>query len=140
MTDPKQNPEPTFTQADVDRAIQAQLAKVTAKYHDYNAVKEKAFVALSAVLDQADARNDVVVAALNGIRLLRPDATPAGESLRKRALETCSKFLERPDVREKLLAQGAEAAPSSAAELDGIVKDELRKWEMVIREAKIKPE
>lgn len=50
------------------------------------------------------------------------------------------KVLERPDVREKLLAQGAEAAPSSAAELDGIVKDELRKWEMVIREAKIKPE
>ena len=50
------------------------------------------------------------------------------------------KVLERPDVREKLLAQGAEAAPSSAAELDGIVKDELRKWVMVIREAKIKPE
>ena len=50
------------------------------------------------------------------------------------------KALERPDVREKLLAAGAEAAPSTAAELDAIVKEELRKWETVIREAKIKPE
>jgi tripartite-type tricarboxylate transporter receptor subunit TctC len=48
--------------------------------------------------------------------------------------------LERPEIREKLLAQGAEAAPSTAPELDGIVKEELRKWEMVIREAKIRPE
>ena len=50
------------------------------------------------------------------------------------------KVLQMPDVRDKLLAQGAEAAPSTAAELDGVVKDELRKWEMVIREAKIRPE
>ena len=50
------------------------------------------------------------------------------------------KVLQRPDIRDKLLAQGAEAAPSSAAELDAIVKDELRKWEMVIRDAKIRPE
>jgi len=50
------------------------------------------------------------------------------------------KVLQRPDIRDKLLAQGAEAAPSSAADLDAIVKDELRKWEMVIRDAKIRPE
>jgi tripartite-type tricarboxylate transporter receptor subunit TctC len=50
------------------------------------------------------------------------------------------KVLDRPDIREKLLAQGAEAAPSTAAELDAIVRDELRKWDTVIREAKIKPE
>jgi tripartite-type tricarboxylate transporter receptor subunit TctC len=50
------------------------------------------------------------------------------------------KALERADVREKLLAAGAEAAPSTPAELDAIVKEELRKWETVIREAKIKPE
>jgi tripartite-type tricarboxylate transporter receptor subunit TctC len=50
------------------------------------------------------------------------------------------KALDRQDVKEKLLAAGAEAAPSSASELDAIVRDELRKWEMVIREAKIKPE
>lgn len=50
------------------------------------------------------------------------------------------KVLQVPDVRDKLLVQGAEAAPSSAAELDAIVLDELRKWEVVIREAKIRPE
>ena len=50
------------------------------------------------------------------------------------------KVLQMPEVRDKLLAQGAEAAPSTAAELDGVVKDELRRWEMVIREAKIRPE
>jgi len=50
------------------------------------------------------------------------------------------KVLQMPEVRDKLLAQGAEAAPSTAAELDAVVKDELRKWEMVIREAKIRPE
>ena len=50
------------------------------------------------------------------------------------------KVLQTPEVRDKLLLQGAEAAPSTAAELDGVVKDELRKWEMVIREAKIRPE
>jgi tripartite-type tricarboxylate transporter receptor subunit TctC len=50
------------------------------------------------------------------------------------------KVLAIPEVRDKLLAQGAEASPSSAAELEGVVKEELRKWEMVIRDAKIKPE
>ena len=50
------------------------------------------------------------------------------------------KVLGMPEVRDKLLAQGAEASPSSIDELDGIVKEELRKWEMVIRDAKIKPE
>ena len=41
---------------------------------------------------------------------------------------------------DKLLLQGAEASPSTVAELDSVVKDELRKWEMVIRDAKIRPE
>ena len=50
------------------------------------------------------------------------------------------KVLQMPDVRDKLLLQGAEAAPSTAAELDAVVKDELRRWETVIRDAKIRPE
>jgi tripartite-type tricarboxylate transporter receptor subunit TctC len=50
------------------------------------------------------------------------------------------KVLQMSDVREKLLLQGAEASSSTAAELDSVVKDELRKWEMVIRDAKIRPE
>ena len=50
------------------------------------------------------------------------------------------KVLQIPEVRDKLLAQGAEAAPSTIDELDAVVKEELRKWEMVIRDAKIRPE
>ena len=50
------------------------------------------------------------------------------------------KVLQTAEVRDKLLAQGAEAAPSTAEELDAVVKEELRKWEMVIRAAKIRPE
>ena len=48
--------------------------------------------------------------------------------------------LATPELKEKLLAQGAEAASSSPAEFEAIVRDELKKWEFVIREAKITPE
>jgi tripartite-type tricarboxylate transporter receptor subunit TctC len=50
------------------------------------------------------------------------------------------KVLQSPDVREKLFAQGAEATSSSPAEFEQLIKDELKKWEYVIREAKITPE
>lgn len=58
----------------------------------------------------------------------------------KRLNATLVKVIERPDIRDKLLAQGAEPAPSTGPELDAIVREELAKWEVVIREAKIKPE
>ena len=48
--------------------------------------------------------------------------------------------LQTPELKEKLLEQGAEAASSSPAELEALVRDELKKWEYVIREAKITPE
>jgi tripartite-type tricarboxylate transporter receptor subunit TctC len=50
------------------------------------------------------------------------------------------KVLRSPDVRERLFAQGAEAASSSPAEFEHLIKDELKKWEYVIHEAKITPE
>jgi tripartite-type tricarboxylate transporter receptor subunit TctC len=50
------------------------------------------------------------------------------------------KVLENPQVKEKLLAQGAEATSSTQGELDRIVKDELAKWDVVIKTAKIKPD
>ena len=50
------------------------------------------------------------------------------------------KALENPQVKDKLLAQGAEATSSTPAELDRIVKDELVKWDLVIKTAKIRPE
>jgi len=51
-----------------------------------------------------------------------------------------AKVLANPQVRERLLAQGAEAAPSTPAEFDRRVKEELAKWEQVIKSANIKPE
>ncbi len=48
--------------------------------------------------------------------------------------------LQTPELKEKLLAQGAEAAWDSPAEFEELVREELKKWEYVIREAKITPE
>jgi tripartite-type tricarboxylate transporter receptor subunit TctC len=51
-----------------------------------------------------------------------------------------AKVLQMPDVKERLFAQGAEAAYSTSAEFERLIHDELKQWEFVIREAKIKPE
>jgi len=51
-----------------------------------------------------------------------------------------AQVLQNPQVREKLLLQGAEAATATPAEFDRRVRDELTKWEFVIRNANIKPE
>jgi len=50
------------------------------------------------------------------------------------------RVLAMPEVKEKLFLQGAEAASSSSAEFDRRIRDELKQWEYVIREAKIKAE
>jgi tripartite-type tricarboxylate transporter receptor subunit TctC len=51
-----------------------------------------------------------------------------------------AKVLQRPEVKERLFAQGAEAASSTSAEFERLIRDELKQWEFVIREARIKPE
>lgn len=50
------------------------------------------------------------------------------------------KALASQDTKDKLFAQGAEAASSTPAEFEALIRDELKKWEYVIREAKITPE
>ena len=49
-----------------------------------------------------------------------------------------AKVLAMPEVKAKLFQQGAEAASSSSAEFDARIRAELKQWEYVIREAKIK--
>ena len=67
--------------------------------------------------------------------------TPADKQLLWLPLaHSFAKVLENPQIKERLLAQGAEAAPSTPAEFDRVIKDELQKWEYVIRAANIKPE
>ncbi|MDQ6619312.1 MAG: tripartite tricarboxylate transporter substrate binding protein [Pseudomonadota bacterium] len=50
------------------------------------------------------------------------------------------RVLAMPELRDKLLLQGAEVTTSTPAEFDALIRDELKKWEYVIREAKIKAE
>jgi tripartite-type tricarboxylate transporter receptor subunit TctC len=46
--------------------------------------------------------------------------------------------LNRPDVKQHLLTQGAEAAPSTPEELGDFVKSELQRWVPIIKAAGIK--
>ncbi len=69
---------------------------------------------------------------------LAPARTPPAAVARLNAAFV--KVLENPQVKEKLLAQGAEAAPSTPAEFDRVIKDELAKWDYVIKTAKIRPD
>jgi tripartite-type tricarboxylate transporter receptor subunit TctC len=50
------------------------------------------------------------------------------------------KVLAMPEVKDKLLLQGAEAASSTSEEFDRRIRGELKEWEYVIREARIKVE
>ena len=79
---------------------------------------------------------DVVVDSWYGV--LVPAKTPSPVVAKLNAAMV--KVLAMPDVREKLFAQGAEAVSSSPGEFDAMIRDELKKWEYVIREAKITPE
>jgi tripartite-type tricarboxylate transporter receptor subunit TctC len=69
---------------------------------------------------------------------LAPAKTPPAAIARLNA--AFAKALENPQLKEKLLAQGAEAAPSTPAEFERRIKDELAKWELVIKTANIRPE
>jgi tripartite-type tricarboxylate transporter receptor subunit TctC len=69
---------------------------------------------------------------------LAPAKTPPAVAAKLTA--AFAKVLDDPQVKERLLAQGAEAARSSPAEFDRRIKDELAKWELVIKTARIKPE
>ena len=51
-----------------------------------------------------------------------------------------ARVLQMAEVKERLFAQGAEATFSTSAEFDRLIRDELKQWEFVIREARIKPE
>jgi len=63
------------------------------------AIKNKILDAMKTLLDVQDDRRDVQVAALNTIRLLRPDmATEEGKALAAKAVDYLLAYLERKDV------------------------------------------
>jgi len=69
---------------------------------------------------------------------LAPAKTPAAIVAKLQA--AFAKVLALPEVKERLFLQGAEAASSTSAEFDRRIRDELKQWEYVIREARIKAE
>lgn len=61
---------------------------------------------------------------------------PVVERLQKAIAEV----VKQPDIKEKLLAQGAEAVGSDSAGLGAVVKRELPKWAKLVNDAKITTE
>jgi tripartite-type tricarboxylate transporter receptor subunit TctC len=57
-----------------------------------------------------------------------------------RLQKALAEVVKQPDIKEKLLAQGAEAVGSAPAELDAVVKRELPKWAKLVNDAKITTE
>jgi len=51
-----------------------------------------------------------------------------------------NKILNDPEVKQKLLEQGADVTPVSVEEFSGFVKKEISKFQEIIREANLKPE
>ena len=43
------------------------------------------------------------------------------------------KLMAKPDVREKLIAQGLDLNPVPPAKLSGLLKDELAKWAKIVK-------
>jgi tripartite-type tricarboxylate transporter receptor subunit TctC len=70
--------------------------------------------------------------------MFAPARTPADAVARMH--KDLVRVVHLPEIRQKLLEQGADAVGSSPEELDRIVKAELKTWAAVIRDAGIKPE
>jgi len=70
--------------------------------------------------------------------VLAPAATP--RDVVKTLSETIVKATRSPDIRQRLLDQGAEPVGSTSAEFDKILREEVAKWVEVIRASGIRPD
>ena len=68
--------------------------------------------------------------------LLAPAGTPT--AILEKLNGTVMKALESPDVRERLLAQGAEPMPGSPQVFANFMRDEMAKWAPVVKQAGVK--
>jgi tripartite-type tricarboxylate transporter receptor subunit TctC len=68
--------------------------------------------------------------------VLAPAATP--RSVIERLNKEIGRALAAPDVREKLLAQGAEPMPTTPAAFAGFMQEEMAKWAPVVKQAGVK--
>jgi tripartite-type tricarboxylate transporter receptor subunit TctC len=74
----------------------------------------------------------------NWFALVIPAATPV--DIRNRLHTEVVKILRSPDIKDKLLAMGAEPVGSTQEQFGTFIKSEMAKWGKVIRDANIKPE
>ena len=70
--------------------------------------------------------------------MFAPAKTPA--AIIERMHKEVARVVQLPEVRQKLIEQGADPVGSTPEELDRVVKSELKNWAAVIRAAGIKPE
>jgi tripartite-type tricarboxylate transporter receptor subunit TctC len=70
--------------------------------------------------------------------MFAPAKTPA--AIVARMHQDVARVVQLPDVKQRLLEQGADAVGGSPEELDRVVKNELKTWAAVVRGAGIKPE
>jgi len=68
--------------------------------------------------------------------MFAPAKTPP--AIVARMQKEAARAVRLPEVRQKLLEQGADAVGGTAEELDRVVKSELKRWAAVIRDAGIK--
>ncbi len=76
--------------------------------------------------------------ATNWFGLVVPANTPA--AIHKRIYEEVVKLLRLPELKDLLIAQGAEPVGSTPEQLAAFMKSETAKWARVIKEAKIRKE
>ena len=70
--------------------------------------------------------------------MFAPAKTPA--AIVARMQKEIARVVQLPEVKQKLIEQGADPVGSSSEELERVVKSELKSWAAVIRAAGIKPE
>lgn len=72
------------------------------------------------------------------VGIFAPAKTPA--AIVARMHREIAKVVHLPEVKQKLLEQGADPVGSSPEELERVVRTELRNWAILIRDAGIKAE
>jgi tripartite-type tricarboxylate transporter receptor subunit TctC len=70
--------------------------------------------------------------------IVAPKATP--DTIVRRLNAEVNKALAMPDVKEKLLQQGAEASPESPEEFGAFIHNEVVKWGKVVKASGAKVE
>lgn len=75
---------------------------------------------------------------MSWVGLLAPAGLPA--DVQERLNTQLRRTLSKPEVRDKLIALGAELAPSTPAEMDEFMRQQLASWGTKIRSAGITPE